>query len=86
MAAPLLIDCRSPGEYASDHIEGSINIPHMEIGDKIASVCPDKNTPIKVWCAAGMRAGCALSTLKSLGYTNVENLGGIGAARRALGK
>lgn len=82
----VLIDCRSPGEFASGHIEGSINIPHMEIGEKIASVCPDKNTPIKVWCAAGVRAGSAKKTLEGLGYTNVENLGGIGSARQVLGK
>ena len=81
-----LIDVRGPDEFATDHIEGSINIPHTEIREKIGSVVPDKSTTIKVWCLGGVRAERAKEVLVEMGYTDVTNLGGIQAARTALSK
>ena len=76
----IIIDVRSKSEYDSEHIKDCINIPHYEIGRKINEYVTDKNTPINLYCAAGGRASAAKSTLISMGYTQVANLGGYSNA------
>ncbi len=75
------IDVRSVEEYAEDRIDNVANIPHTEIVAGIADLDLSKSTPIKVFCRSGVRAGLALTALEELGYTNVENVGGIADAR-----
>lgn len=75
------IDVRSVEEYQEDHIANTENIPHTEIVARIADLGLDKDAPIKVFCRSGVRAGLALSSLQEMGYTNVENVGGIADAR-----
>lgn len=78
------LDVRSVDEYAEDHIDNTPNIPHTEIVARIADLDLSKSTPIKVFCRSGVRAGLALTALEELGYTNVENVGGIADARELL--
>ncbi|PCJ17292.1 MAG: rhodanese [SAR86 cluster bacterium] len=75
------IDVRSVEEYQQDHINTTENIPHTEIAARISDLNLSKSTPIKVFCRSGVRAGIALTALEDLGYTNVENVGGIADAR-----
>jgi len=51
---------------------------------QIESLNLSKNAPIKLYCRSGVRAGIALTALEELGYTNVENVGGIGDAIERL--
>jgi phage shock protein E len=83
-AQPLVIDVRSQREYDTGHIQGAVLIPHTQIGDRIAETAPDKSQPIYVYCRSGRRSGIAKRTLEQMGYTNVENLGGIKDARERL--
>jgi phage shock protein E len=78
------IDVRSGAEYQEDHIEGVPLIPHSEIRSGIEALKLDKDTPIKLFCRSGGRAGAAKKTLEEMGYTDVENLGGIADARKVL--
>lgn len=75
------LDVRSVEEFQEDHMDNTENIPHTEIVARIADLGLDKDTPIKVFCRSGVRAGLALTSLQELGYTNVENVGGIADAR-----
>jgi phage shock protein E len=84
VAGRYLIDVRTQDEFDLDHIEGAILISHDRIGARIASVLPDRKAPIALYCGTGRRAGMALATLQAMGYTHVENLGGIDDARRKL--
>jgi rhodanese-related sulfurtransferase len=81
----LLIDARSPQEFAGGHIEGSINIPHNVIAQTIHTKTTDKTKSIVVYCQSGMRSAMAVSALKRAGYALAENGGAIGALRRQLG-
>ena len=74
----VLLDVRSPEEYASGHLQGARNIPH-------ASVAPDKSAPVILYCRSGRRADTALKAMRSMGYENVSNFGGLEDARKRLG-
>ena len=78
------IDVRSLDEYNEDHISNTEHIPHTDIVAQISDLDLDKSTPIKLFCRSGVRAGLALTALQDLGYTNVENVGGIADARVVL--
>lgn len=74
----VLIDVRTVEEYQQGHIEGSLNIPLQNIQTVKKSIF-DLDKPIYVHCLSGSRSAQAVSVLKSMGYTNVTNIGGISA-------
>ena len=78
------IDVRTLEEYNEDHIMNTEHIPHVDIAVQISDLDLDKDTPIKLFCRSGVRAGIAQTALQDLGYTNVENVGGIADARIVL--
>lgn len=61
----LLLDVRSPGEFAGGHLQGAKNIAVGELGRRIAEVPKDK--PVVVYCASGMRSASAARMLKRAG-------------------
>jgi phage shock protein E len=73
----LLIDVRTPQEYAEVRIPGSILAPLDILSLKIQDIAPSKDTKLIVYCRSGARATSACTQLAHLGYTNVSNLGGI---------
>ena len=74
----VLLDVRTPEEYRAGHIPGSKNVPLQTI-DKVASVAENKDTLLYVYCQSGARSRQAVSLLQGMGYTNVNNIGGIAA-------
>ena len=79
----LIVDVRSPGEYAGGHIKGSINIP-VEVLRQNLGKLKNKNQVIITCCASGMRSASAKSILKSNGYTVVHNGGGWSGLKNKL--
>lgn len=73
--AVIVIDVRSDGEYRGGHIPGALHIPHMRLDPGKLDIAGD--TPIVVYCAAGGRSEYAKGVLKSAGFTNVRNFGGV---------
>lgn len=73
----VLIDVRSPGEYAGGHVEGALNIPVGELGS--TQKLPGPDTTIVLYCASGMRSARAKSFLSKKGYSNVHDLGPMSA-------
>ena len=72
----VLLDVRTPQEYKEGHIPGSKNIPLASLAQP-GIVTFQKDTPLFVYCYSGGRSRQAADILKSMGYTNVKNLGGI---------
>ena len=72
----VLLDVRTPEEYAEGHIPGGKNLPLQNI-DKAAVIADNKDTPLFVHCLSGGRSRQAAAVLKQMGYTNVTNIGGI---------
>ena len=82
---PLIIDVRSPGEFATGHVRGSVNIPLDRLAEDIASRVPDKGTPVILCCASGGRSGMACNFMQQQGYQQVSNGGSAGAVAMQFG-
>ncbi len=46
--------------------------------DQFQKLNPDKNKPMAFYCTVGGRAGKVIKAMQELGYTNLQNLGGVG--------
>jgi phage shock protein E len=77
----LVIDVRSPEEFREGKVPGAINLPLGEVREKISQRVKDKSQPLLVHCLSGGRSAIAKQQLKSLGYTNVFNLGSLTRAQ-----
>lgn len=70
----VIIDVRSPQEFKSGHIVGSLNIPLPALKQSLDKISKEK--VVITCCASGMRSASAKSILKSAGYREVHNGGG----------
>ncbi len=77
----VLLDVRSPEEFASGHIDKAVNVPVDALDEGMAAVDKltggDANKPIVVYCASGARAAHAKALLVKAGHTKVTNLGSL---------
>jgi rhodanese-related sulfurtransferase len=81
-AAPVVIDVRTPDEYASGHIPGAINIPFDQIGQHIAEI--EAPEGVALYCMVGPRARKGEAALLAAGYEKVFHLeGGLAAWQQA---
>lgn len=69
-----LVDVRSPMEFNSDKVKGSVNIPLDQIQNHLAKFKGKNN--IVVFCRSGARSSQAKSILERNGIENVTNGGG----------
>lgn len=75
----LLLDARKYDEFQVSHIPRAqwVGYKDFKIGD-MASLIPDKNQKLVVYCSIGVRSEDIAEQLKQAGYTEVYNLyGGI---------
>ena len=72
----LLLDVRTPEEYAEGHIEDSVNVPLQNI-EILRTIIEDKSTSLFVYCRSGARSARATDILKKMGFFNAEDIGGI---------
>ena len=72
----LLLDVREPDEYEQGAIVGSVHIPRGQLESQIEGRVADRDRPIVVMCAGGVRSAFAAKTLGELGYTDVVSMDG----------
>jgi phage shock protein E len=73
----LLLDVRTPGEFAGGHLPGAVNIPVDDLPAELRQL-PDPGRVIVVYCRSGMRSSRATGLLRRAGFETVHDLGGIG--------
>ena len=73
----VLLDVRTQEEFDAGHIASAILLPYDEIALKAATVLPDKEKEIVLYCRSGRRSAIAKKALVELGYKDVEDFGGI---------
>ncbi len=72
----ILIDVRTPVEYAEGHLENAKNINWFDKNFEEQVKSLDKEETIYVYCKAGGRSAKAQQKLLDMGYNNVINLEG----------
>lgn len=82
----VLLDVRTQEEFDAGHIPSAILLPYDEIELKAASVLPDKEKDIVLYCRSGRRSAIAKKVLVELGYQKVEDFGGINRWKGTLKK
>ncbi len=72
----VLLDVRTPGEFAEGFIEGAqlIDFQSGNFENEIAAL--DKNATYAVYCRSGNRSGQAVKVMHDAGFHNVYNLNG----------
>ena len=70
----ILLDVRTPQEYANGHLQNAtaINFFDADFKEKVAKL--DKTKPIYVYCAVGGRSAKASKVLQESGFKSVYNL------------
>ena len=72
----VVVDVRSPGEYAQGHVPGAINIPHNKIDEHSDVLAELQGKQLLLYCRSGRRAGMAESALTEKGFTDLYHLAG----------
>jgi molybdopterin/thiamine biosynthesis adenylyltransferase/rhodanese-related sulfurtransferase len=80
----IVIDVRERNEFEEGHVPGAVHLSKGFIETRIEDLVPDRETPITLYCAAGVRSLLAARAIRELGYTDVQSLGGgFGAWKQA---
>jgi len=77
----LVVDVRTPEEFAQGHLDNAINIPLNTVETGFADIA--KNRSIVVYCRSGNRSGMAMESLVKQGFINVHNGGGLSEMQEA---
>ena len=83
-ANALVIDVRTPGEFASGHVDGAVNLPMDRFGKNYAKLVPDRGRQVIIYCQSGVRSVQASQFLKLQRYVKVVNGGTVDAVASAL--
>ena len=79
---PLLLDVRTPAEYAAGHIPGALNIPHDQLAGRLSEL--DAENEVALYCMVGPRARLGEETLAKAGFRRLLHIeGGLSAWKSA---
>lgn len=80
----VILDVRTPEEYQDRHLKDSLLIDFNKPNFKERVAKLDRDKSYKLYCRTGNRSGQAVDAMKSLGFTDLENLGGVEEAAKKL--
>lgn len=86
IAQDIILDVRTPEEFASEHIQTAMNIDFKNENFKAEISKLNKNDNYKLYCRSGNRSGKAAQLMTQLGFKFIHNLGSLQDAKKALGK
>ena len=73
----VIVDVRTPEEYASGHVEGALNMPLDKFQSDFASLALDATKPLAVYCRSGNRSLVAYQILVKEGFDKVYHAPGV---------
>ena len=79
-AGAVILDVRTPEEFATGAYPRAVNIPVQALARRMGELPKDR--PIVVYCASGMRSASAAAALARAGFADVVNAGGLGSMPR----
>jgi rhodanese-related sulfurtransferase len=75
-ASLLILDVRTPEEFAAGHVPGAINIPYTHLPARISEVADAADKDIVVYCTVGVRAEKGAERLRENGFSKLLHLDG----------
>ena len=72
--AAAIIDVREASEWEQGHLPGARHISKSYIEQQIEGAVPDRDAPVILYCAGGVRSLFAAQTLADMGYTHVASM------------
>jgi molybdopterin/thiamine biosynthesis adenylyltransferase/rhodanese-related sulfurtransferase len=81
-----LVDVREASEWEEGHIPGATHISKSYLEQQIEAAVPDRDTPVVLYCAGGVRSLFAAQTLASMGYTDLASMRGGFQAWKSEGR
>lgn len=78
----VLVDVRTPGEFAGGHLAGAVNIDRQSATFDSAIAQLDPNGEYVVYCQSGNRSAQAVAVMQAAGL-DVQDAGGIAEAAQA---
>ena len=73
---PVILDVRTPAEFAAGHIPGAVNVPHDQVGARLDELAGARDREVVVYCRSGKRAALALDVLGQHGFKHLAHLQG----------
>ena len=73
----LLLDVRTPAEFAGGHIDGAVNLPVQELDAKWAALNVPADREVIVYCASGRRSAKAKELLTGKGVKSIIDVGAM---------
>ena len=71
-----IVDVREDSEWEQGHLPGAHHVSKSYIEQQIEGVAPDRDAPVILYCAGGVRSLFAAQTLAEMGYTDVASMSG----------
>ena len=73
----LIVDVRTPEEFAETHVIDAVNVDVQapDFDERIAEL--PKDGAYLVYCRSGNRSAQAIERMRALGFTDVEDGGGL---------
>jgi len=85
-ANPILLDVRTPEEFATGHLKGAINIPLMQLEKRLSSLRKYKSRTIITMCDKGVKGmqACGILVANRIGWTYYMKTGIDGWVKEGL--
>jgi molybdopterin/thiamine biosynthesis adenylyltransferase/rhodanese-related sulfurtransferase len=84
--AATIVDVREASEWEQGYIPGANHVSKSYIEQQIEAVAPDRDAPVILYCAGGIRSLFAAQTLAEMGYTDVASMKGGFQAWKSSGR
>lgn len=80
-----VVDVREKLEWNDGHLPGAVHVPRGFLELQIEEAIPDKDEPVLLYCAGGVRSLLAAETLRQMGYRNPISMAGGYSAWKSAG-
>lgn len=86
-ASSLVLDVRTPEEFATGHVPAALNIPHTQLRARLDEVRRAAGArPVRVMCQSGVRSAIAHRVLAQAGIDSATLSGGMLTLRAVVGE
>jgi sulfur-carrier protein adenylyltransferase/sulfurtransferase len=81
-----VVDVREASEWEQGHLPGATHISKSYLEQQIEAAVPDRDAPVVLYCAGGIRSLFAAQTLREMGYGDVRSMSGGFQAWKTQGR